>query len=281
MRDEKCVRFLQDVLPKLHLCWPGFRKVRARVCKRIQRRVSRLGLADVTAYRHYLALHDQEWQQLDALCRVTISRFYRDKQMFMFLGEAVLPDLARRAEARGDNCLKIWSAGAASGEEPYTLAIIWHLQVQHLFPDVQLEIIATDAEPNLITRGVAACYDYSSVKNLPEQWRRTVFDRQDARYCLRREYRRAVQFRRHDLRQSFARLFLNESVDLILCRNLAFTYFDGSLQQQTYLRLMQVLRTGGVLVIGIHELLPPDVAGVRPLSGRLRVFEKVENQQRA
>jgi len=165
--------------------------------------------------------------------------------------------------------------GAASGEEPYTLAIIWRLRLQHRFPTLKLHIVATDADPNMIARSKAACYDYSSVKNLPEQWRGVVFDQQDTRYCLKSEYREAVQFRQHDLRQVFARLFSSEMNDLILCRNLAFTYFDEPLQQQTYLHLLHALRAGGALVIGIHEQLPINAAEIGIWSDRFRIFKKL------
>lgn len=274
MRDEECVQLLQSVLPQLHLRWPGFRKVRAQVCKRIQRRISSLALDGVAAYRDHLEQHGDEWQVLDALCRVSISRFYRDKQMFAFLEHSVLPELAQRAMARADACLKVWSVGAGAGEEPYTLAIIWQLQLQQRFPDLHLQIVATDADPDMIQRGQVACYDYGSVKNLPESWRNKVFNLQNARYCLKLEYKDAVQLRLHDVRQDFVGVMSNETVDLLFCRNLAFTYFDEALQQQTFSRLLRVLRKGGALVIGIHEQLPQSAVGIRVWSERLRIYEK-------
>ena len=79
MKDDRCVGFLQWLLPQLHMRWQGFRKVRTQVCKRIQRRISELELTDVDAYRQYLLTHADEWRILDHSCRVTVSRFYRDK----------------------------------------------------------------------------------------------------------------------------------------------------------------------------------------------------------
>jgi len=275
MRDEECVKFLQWALPHLHMRWPGFRRVYAQVCKRLHRRIKQLGVDGVSGYRNYLEKHSDEWQILDALCRVTISRFYRDKQMFAFLEYEVLPDLAQRAVARGDDCLKVWSVGGGSGEEPYTLAIIWKLMLQERFPDLRLQIIATDADPNMIQRCQAACYDYGSVKNLPERWREKVFNRQDEQYCLKLEYQDDVQFMVQDVRQDFSGAISAEKFDLVLCRNLVFTYFDEPLQHQTFERILRVLRKGGTLVIGIHEELPENVIVVRVWSERLRIFEKI------
>lgn len=276
MRDEECVKFLQWALPSLHLQWPGFRKVRAQVCKRLQRRINELTLDDIVAYRDYLAAHNAEWQVLDALCRVSISRFYRDKQMFVFLEQVVLPELAQRALARGAEYLHVWCVGAGSGEEPYTLAILWQLQLQHRFPDLRLRIVATDADPNMLQRSKVACYDYSSIKNLPQGWRQKAFVQSDLQYCLKPEYQTAVEFSQHDIREEFAGIVSDAAFDLMLCRNLVFTYFDEPLQQQTLVRLMRVLRVGGALVIGIHETLPQIPVGIRQWSDRLRIFEKRE-----
>ena len=122
MIDTECVRFLQWALPQLHMRWPGFRKVRKQVCKRLGRRLKELGLVDTDAYRQYLVQQPEEWLILDRLCRVVVTRFYRDKRVFETLVEEVLPELATTALAAGDKTLRCWSIGSASGEEPYTLA---------------------------------------------------------------------------------------------------------------------------------------------------------------
>lgn len=274
MRDEDCVSFLQAVLPHLHLRWPGFRKVRGQVCKRLHRRLHELALENVKAYRQYLAVHAAEWQILDALCRVSISRFYRDKQMFAFLEHTVLPELARQAVARKDDALRVWCIGAGSGEEPYTLAILWQLQLQQQFPGLRLQILASEADPTLLQRCALACYDYSSVKNLPSRWRDNVFAIREEKYCLQPEFQAKVRFIQHDVRDAFAGVVAAGSIDLLLCRNLVFTYFDAPLQQQTLRRCLKVIRPGGALVIGIHEQLPEEVKEIKVWSDRLRIFCK-------
>ena len=150
------MRFLQWALPHLHMRWPGFRKVRKQVCKRIARRIRHLELEGVDDYQAYLRAHDDEWARLDALCRITISRFSRDRGVFETLAERVLPELAQVVRERGDQKLRIWSAGCASGEEPYTLSVLWHEQLRPKFPDVRLEIIATDAATQSGSRDQAA-----------------------------------------------------------------------------------------------------------------------------
>jgi hypothetical protein len=94
MKDIKCIQFLQWALPRLRMRWPGFRKVRRQVCKRINRRIMELRLNDVESYRGYLQIHPDEWIYLDSLCRISISRFYRDKSVFDCIGDKVFPALA-------------------------------------------------------------------------------------------------------------------------------------------------------------------------------------------
>ena len=175
MKDNDCVQFLQWALSQLHMRWQGFRKVRRQVCKRIQRRLDELELGTERDYRAYLQAHPEEWQMLDRLCRVTISRFYRDKQVFAFLARAVLPELARGSLARGERTVTLWSAGCGSGEEPYTLALLWELALKSSFPELEVRILATDSDPNMIRRAQEARYSASSLQDLPTAWRGVAF----------------------------------------------------------------------------------------------------------
>jgi chemotaxis protein methyltransferase CheR len=75
---------------------------------------------------------------LDGFTRISISRFYRDRDVFNHLRDILLPDAARASQVRGDGQFRIWSAGCASGEEPYTIAMIWTNCVQPDFPGLSL-----------------------------------------------------------------------------------------------------------------------------------------------
>ena len=105
MKDEACICFLQWALPQLHMRWPGFKKVRGQVCKRLARRLDELKLDDLKSYRMYLEDNPLEWHILDSLCRITISRFYRDKGIYDSLRSQVLPELIERSVRQGDNDL--------------------------------------------------------------------------------------------------------------------------------------------------------------------------------
>ena len=170
MNDAECVTFLQWALPHLRMRWKGFRRVRRQVRRRINARLQALGVPDAEAYRRHLEAHPDEWRILDGFCRVTISRFHRNRGVFRFLFHTVLPELAARAMARGDDTLRVWSLGCASGEEPYTLAIGWMHALRDLNPSVALSILATDADPHMLERARSAVYTRSSVRELPPKW---------------------------------------------------------------------------------------------------------------
>jgi chemotaxis protein methyltransferase CheR len=214
-----------------------------------------LGLGDFSAYETHLNEHPDEWGHLDGLCRVTISRFYRDRGVFDFLGETVLPGLARDAGDRGVRC---WSAGCASGEEPYTLALVWQLAVSR--PGVPFSVVATDSDDHLLARAGAAIYPESSLKDLPENWKSEVFAQEGEAFVLEERFRSPVLFQRCDLREEMP----DGPFDLILCRNLVFTYFEEALQREVLARMTARLREGGALIIGTHERLPTGELGLTP-----------------
>ncbi|MCK4950664.1 MAG: chemotaxis protein CheR [Gammaproteobacteria bacterium] len=272
MKDSDCVRFLQWALPQMHMRWPGFRKVRGQVCKRITRRLAQLHLNSMNSYQYYLPNHPQEWMVLDNLCRVTVTRFYRDKQVFTKLEQQVLPAIATRVQQEeGTNTLCCWSIGCASGEEPYTLSILWNQLLAQRFPAVRLKILATDADCKLLDRGKRSCYTVSSIKNLPDAMRSDAFIQMADQFYLRPEYKAAVQFQQQDIRKKTP----EESFHLIFCRNLVFTYFDEELQQRILHELTSRLLPYGWLVLGVHEKLPTEEHGLSTVSARLGFYQKL------
>jgi chemotaxis protein methyltransferase CheR len=214
------VTFLQQALPRLGRRWAGYRKVRRQVCRRVRHRFEELGLEGFDAYRAHLDARPDEWAVLDGLMNVTISRFYRDHGVFDHLRDEVLRP-----------GMRVWSAGCASGEEPYTLALLCE----------GLDILATDVDPAMLRRAQAARYPASALRELPD---RDAFTDGvlDDRY-------RHVRFALHDVRDQPP----PGPFDLVLCRNLAFTYFDEPTQRDVLRRIASVT---DLLVIGAHECLP-------------------------
>ncbi|NIM00263.1 MAG: chemotaxis protein CheR, partial [Acidobacteria bacterium] len=211
MRDPDCVEFLQWALPRMRMRWPGFRRVRRQVCKRIARRLRELGCRDLDDYRALLNTDAAEWSQLDSLCRITISRFYRDRAVWDHMGDVVLPELTDLARRRGDAELRCWSVGCGSGEEPYTVAIVWRSKARAAEP-FPLSILAVDADAKLLGRARRGVYDEPSLRDLPDE-RRGCFVAEGSRYRIDRVYREPVTFVRQDVRVELP----NDRFHLVLC----------------------------------------------------------------
>jgi chemotaxis protein methyltransferase CheR len=275
--DSECVAFLQWALPRLGMRWAGFRKVRGQVCKRIARRLAELGLADLCAYRHRLEADPAEWRALESLCRVTISRFHRDRGVFELIRARVLPALAATEPPRAGvdaaaprTIVRCWSAGCASGEEPYTLALAWRLEVQERFPGAALSVVATDADDTLLARARSARYPPSALKELPRPWVEAAFTRDDGELRLRPAFRRDVRFRRQDIRDRMP----DGPFHLVLCRNLVFTYFEAGVQAGLLDRMLDRLAPDGFLVLGSHEVLPPGHWPLERIAAGAPVFRR-------
>jgi len=271
MSQATCVDFLKWAMPRLGLAWPAFQRVHRQVCKRLGHRLAELGLADFAAYRDYLLAHEAEWSAVDACCRVTVSRFYRDRDVFDELTAKELPALAASAEARGTSGLRAWSAGCAAGEEAYGLVLAWKFGAAAQYPRLGFEVIGTDIDEEELARARQGCYRPSSLQDLPEAWRTAAFQSTDGGTCLRPEYRLPVEFRRQDVRADAPR----GPFDLILCRNLAFTYFDLAQQRIVLAVLLRELAPHGRLVIGRRENLPNGVTDLVIENARLRIFRHV------
>ena len=251
MRDEACICFLQWALPHLHMRWPGFKKVRGQVCKRLTHRLEELELADLKRYRIYLEDNPLEWHILDSLCRITISRFYRDKGIYDSLRLQVLPELIENAVRQGDSTLSCWCIGSASGEEPYSVSLLWDMSGGNN-QGLNLKIVATEVDQLMINRARNGCYPESSIRELPSEITAQAFTREDELFCIKEPLKKRVQFLQQDIRNAQP----DSTFHLILCRNLVFTYFSQELQEEIVQQLLLRLNPGGYFVIGTHEELP-------------------------
>ena len=193
----------------------------------------------------------------------------RDRGVFEALRGRVLPAIAVRAKREGREAC-IWSAGSASGEEPYTLKIIWDLEVTQSCPGASLSLVATDIDVVMLARAREACFEATSLHELPPHLIEQAFDRAGPRFCVKPQHREGINFLDQDLRtEAPTRLF-----DLILCRYVAFTDFAPPLQEQVLTRIIDQLLPNGYLAIGTHERLPAKSTALMPLAGAPQIFEK-------
>jgi len=271
MKDRECTEYLQRCLPRLRFRWAGFRKVHKQVCKRLNRHITELGFSDFSAYEVYLDDHPEEWQILDSLLQITISRFYRDRGVFDILCSRILPSLAKDILLCGGNEVRCWTAGCCSGEETYALQILWKLSVlPAIREDLPLRIIATDINHDALKRAQEGYYSESSLMDLPKELTQQAFLQSGKFYEIKKTFREDIEFLEQDIR-----IQLPEGCfHVIFCRNLVFTYFEEALQREILGRILEKLHRGGIFVIGIHESLPKGVSGIIQFEDNLGIYKK-------
>ncbi len=253
LSSDNEIQFLQWALPRMGYSWPGFRKPRGQVLKRIRSRMHELSLSGgYEEYKAYLEEHPAEWNHLDRLCNVTISKFFRDRKLWNFLRDELLPGQLQGSHAGTFN---IWSAGCCNGEEPYSIAIIIEQLSKEIPAGLDISILATDRDPKVLKRARKGRFPAGALKECTDSERILYFQNSettDGDYTIKEHLTRHIEFEQRDLTKSLPdRVF-----DLVFCRNLVFTYFTKERQQEFLIRLRPKLKPGCHLIIGSNEDLP-------------------------
>lgn len=183
-----------------------------------------------------------------------------------YAGPATAACAARSASESSAASRNSESSSCASGEEPYTLSILWTLRLADRFPGLRLRVLATDTDERVLGRARAAEYPASSVRDLPTGWLEQAFEECDGCFRVREPFRAVVELRQEDVRRELP----DELFRVVLCRNVAFTYFDEASQRETLARILTRLSPGGVLIVGPHERLPPGEP-LQPVGARLGI----------
>lgn len=261
-------QFLREACPGLELNWRKYRRRSAR--RRVEGRMAELGIEDFGSYLSQLRDDPEEALGLPDLMRVTVSRFLREKKAWDELASVALPSVLAGKPA-GDT-LRAWSAGCCGGEEPYSLALLWLGGLGEHYPDIRLDILATDIDDAALDRAGEGKYARGSLAEVPaaaiERW----FRRHDGLWSVDDSVRRLVRFERHNLMAGP----LPDGIDLVLCRYLAFTYYSGGRLLSAAERIHRTLNPGGLLMLGLRESLPMAARGLFvPVHGTGCIFRRV------
>jgi chemotaxis methyl-accepting protein methylase len=241
----------RQLLNRLGLSWEGYRKVRKGVKKRISRHMKQLGCRTVEEYFMAVGGSPELRKACELLITVSISRFFRDHRLWEILESQVLPAIIE--EKRGD--IKVWSAGCGCGEEVYSLKIIRD-RLQRSFEGMPgLTILATDMNPVYLDKAQAGIYSWSSLKEIPEEFRSTYFEAQSKGrfYKVSPHLKKGIVWKIHNILSDPP----GTDFHLVFLRNNLLTYYQDDLKVPAFLRVVNCLAPGGFLVIGAHEKLPP------------------------
>ena len=239
--------FIKEAAPLLDLQWRRFK--RGGIKRKVERRITELGLSNFEDYLLKIKRDPEEKSCLSQILTVTITRFFRDKEVFDILENSIIPAILKNKKGKDE--FKIWSVGCANGEEPYSLSILWREKFGKFLPQIRLTILATDINESLLGRAREGRYKKSSLKEVLEEILRRFFKIENGFYVLDRSIRENVEFKKHDI--IHGELF--SGMDIVFCRNLAFTYFSRECQMNVLKKIARSLNEGGYLIIGKDESL--------------------------
>ncbi|TDD83402.1 PAS domain-containing protein [Actinomadura rubrisoli] len=238
--------------------------------RRIKRRMDALGLAGVEEYRDFLELEGEEFARLFDSLLINVTGFFRDPAAWQALRETVVPEmLAAKDPARP---IRVWSAGCATGEEAYTLAIVLAEALGTADFRERVKIYATDLDEDALQQARTGSYTERQVAEVPEDLRESYFERSGQRYAFRRDLRRQVIFGRNDLTHDAP----ISRVDLLVARN-TLMYFNAETQTGVIRRFHFALGDPGYLFLGKAEMLLNHGDRFEPIDLRKRLFRKISN----
>jgi two-component system CheB/CheR fusion protein len=244
---------------------------RSTLARRIDKRKGSIDVGTYSDYIDYLEVHPDEFNQLFNSILINVTAFFRDPATFDFVRTDILPALI---QARGgEEQIRVWSAGCASGEECYSLAMLLaEFLGAERYRD-RVKIYATDVDEEELTIARQATYIDKQIDAVPADFRQKYFDRAGARWVVKKDLRRNVIFGRHDLLDDAP----ISRVDLLLCRN-TLMYFNQEAQSRIVSRFQFALRDGGYLVLGKAEMLLNFLGSFVPVDLKQRVFVKAPSE---
>ncbi|MGO9780967.1 MAG: CheR family methyltransferase [Streptosporangiaceae bacterium] len=235
--------------------------------RRIHRRMAGLNLATFGEYRDYLELEPDEFTALFDSMLINVTGFFRDPAAWQTLSDKVIPELLSAKSARAP--IRVWSAGCATGEEAYTLAIIL---AEALGPEQfrdRVKIYATDLDEEALHQARLGAYDEHALAEVPGNFREAYFEPLGTRHTFRRDLRRQVIFGRNDLTRDAP----ISRVDLLVSRN-TLMYFNAETQASIVRRFHFALSYPGYLFLGKAEMLLNHSEYLQPVDLRSRIFRK-------
>lgn len=232
--------------------------------RRINIRVRATNSETFGRYLQYLAKNPDEYGVLLNEITVNYTTFMRDNDVYHYLEYQLLPKIFQKSPVR------IWSAGCASGEEAYSLAILVHKILGDKSAGKNVIIYASDIDKDALSKAAKGEYQEKQVQSLNSLLVEKYFNKENDVYKVKDQIKQLVRFEEFDLMKPAA----HSNLDLILCRNVMI-YFSREGQQQVHMHFYNALRDGGYFVSGKAEILSGEPAQkFVPIDVKTRVYQK-------
>lgn len=240
---------------------------RTTLMRRVQHRMTQVGHGAFDEYLDLLQASSEEFSALFNTILINVTAFFRDPDAWEYVATDVIPHIL--AEHGPNDPIRVWSAGCASGQEAYTLAM---LLAETLGPEAfrrRVKIYATDVDEDALMSARAASYEPKAVESVPPALLTKYFEQLNGRYVFHKDLRRAVIFGRNDLVKDAP----ISRVDLLVCRN-TLMYMNSETQRNVLARLHFALAAKGMLFLGHAEMLLSHGDTFAPLNLKHRIFRK-------
>jgi chemotaxis protein methyltransferase CheR len=212
--------------------------------RRFAVRLRATGTKTYSRYVRYLKKNATELPLVLNDLTINFTSFFRDMDVYVYLEKTILPRLFKSLEVR------IWSAGCATGEEPYSLAILVHKLQEKETSNCKVTIFASDLDDDALAKAAKGEYNAKQLKGVDEAVINTYFSNNGTSYRVKDNVKRLIRFEKHDLMKPFP----HKGLDLILCRNVMI-FFSRESQRQVHMHFYDALRDWGYLVTGKSEIL--------------------------
>jgi two-component system, chemotaxis family, CheB/CheR fusion protein len=241
--------------------------------RRLNKRMEQVGVSTPADYLSFLQANPTEINQLGKEFLIGVTTFFRDPEAFELLQETIIPRLIRDKDP--EETIKVWVAACSTGEEAYSLAMLFQECCSHLPQELPIKIFATDIDQRALDKASRGSYPAAIARDLSEERLQRFFTRKGNRYTIHPTIRRMVVFARHDLQKDppFSRL------DLISCRNVLI-YLHASLQHKVLSLFAFALNVNGYLLLGPSEHIgemKPFFAAENP---KWKLYRKVREGQK-
>jgi two-component system, chemotaxis family, CheB/CheR fusion protein len=241
---------------------------RPSLVRRVSRRMQELAIETYSEYFDYLQAHPNEFIDLFNTLLINVTSFFRDRPAWDYLINEVIPRIVARKQP--GEPVRVWSAGCATGQEAYSLAMaIAEVMGLDWFRE-HAKIYATDVDEDALNYARQGSYQANEVKGMSPELLNLYFEASDNCFNFRQDLRRSIIFGRHDLIQDAP----ISKIDLLVCRNILM-YFNAETQGKILSRLHYALCNGGFLFLGKAEMLLTHANTFAPADLKQRIFTKV------
>lgn len=241
---------------------------RSSLMRRVNKRMQVVEISGYDNYLDYLQVYPEEFNELFNTLLINVTSSFRDRSAWEYISEEIIPRILASKDA--GEPIRAWSVGCASGEEAYTIAMVFATALGiHQFQE-RVKVYATDVDEEALAHARQATYSAQDIEELTPSQVENFFEENDKRYTFRKDLRRSVIFGRHDLIQDAP----ISKIDLLVCRN-TLMYFNAETQSRILSRFHFALRDNGFLFLGKAEMLLTQSAAFSPMNLKCRVFTKV------